>query len=351
MVGAVEGGQHAVRAIDFLEAGEVVFGSQVHPPLPVHPLVRLRPGEEYERVGERRAHLEDGAVFFGDVGEQRGYVALAQVAVERHLSQRDGRNLFGQGGTAETGACLVFGDRFCHGAAYEVHPADELDALFGFVVQLEDEAEDVAGVDEADDDDVPGVGNLVVEDCPADARLDELDGRPFRGVVEDAGLPGGAGERPEFAFVVLEDVESDQFIQGEVNDVFGFGYESFYPVLGVASGGLFGYALQDGVEGGVAGFGVVHEEEGFFVGVNASDEGEFGERGADDGAVQVPAGDLVEVAALLVEEHEDELFGQGERLGGRCVRRIALCRGNHWTFPSLVAVARRFGSLGPLALG
>ena len=44
-------------------------------------------------------------------------------------------------------------------------------------------------------------------------------------------------------------------------------------------------------------------------------ERELGESGADHGAVQIPAGHLVEIAGLLVEEHQNELLGQVQLLG------------------------------------
>ena len=55
--------------------------------------------------------------------------------------------------------------------------------------------------------------------------------------------------------------------------------------------------------------------DGVGIRVDAAQQGKFREYGAGDSAVQVPAGYLMKIAALLVEEHQNELFGQTERLG------------------------------------
>ena len=76
--------------------------------------------------------------------------------------------------------------------------------------------------------------------------------------------------------------------------------------------GFSGDFLEDWVEDRVAGRGVVEQDERVWVGVEAGHERELGDGGAGEGAVQGPAGDLVEEAALLVEQHEDEVFGEAE---------------------------------------
>ena len=52
----------------------------------------------------------------------------------------------------------------------------KLDALLRLVVELVDEAKDIARIDEADDEDVPRMGDLVLEDGAADPRFDEFTG-------------------------------------------------------------------------------------------------------------------------------------------------------------------------------
>ena len=120
------------------------------------------------------------------------------------------------------------------------------------------------------------------------------------------------GDRPEVAVVVPEYLAPDEPVERRVDDVLGAGGEALDPVLGGAPFGGVGDLAEHGVDQRVAGGRLVEEVERVDVGVDASLEGELGEDGADDGAVQVPPGDLVEVAALLVEEHQDELFGQAQ---------------------------------------
>ena len=174
MICPVHGRHHAVRSIDLLEVGEVVLGSQVHAPVPVHPVVRGCPGEEDHRFLERRMYLEHRAVLLCEVRKEGGDVAAAKMGAEQHLGQRDVRDLLREGGASKQRSGDVLGDRLGYGAAYQVHPADRLDALLYLVVELEHEPKDVARIDERDDDDVPRIGYLVVEDDLADARSDEL---------------------------------------------------------------------------------------------------------------------------------------------------------------------------------
>ena len=56
---------------------------------------------------------------------------------------------------------------------------------------------------------------------------------------------------------------------------------------------------------------------------------EFREDGSYDSAVEVPAGHLVEVTVLLVEEHQDEFLRQTQRMG------LHVIGGNDHRFPPL----------------
>ena len=79
MIGAVQGGQYAIRAVDPLEVGKVVLGSQVHAPALVRPLIRLGPVEEDHGFLERRAELEHRAVFLRKVRKDSRDVAVAKM--------------------------------------------------------------------------------------------------------------------------------------------------------------------------------------------------------------------------------------------------------------------------------
>ena len=305
MVGPVESGQDSGSAVNLLEVVEVVPGPEVHAPLAVRPVIRLRTREEDHGVDERGAQLVDGAVFLREIREERGEVALAGIAVAYQLVKGNPGNLPRKGSRPQPQTGDVLGNGICDGAADQVHLADELDARLRLFLEREDEAQDITGVGEGDDDDVPGVGDLVAEDDLLDARPDELAGSPLLAPGKSAHVPGGRREGPEIAVVVLENVHADEAFEGEIDDLLGAGSEPLDPELGVPLLGFVGDLLEARVEDRVAGGGLVEEDEGVHVGVDAADQGEFREHGADDGAVQVPAGYLAKVATLLVEEHED----------------------------------------------
>ena len=121
--------------------------------------------------------------------------------------------------------------------------------------------------------------------------------------------------------MVLQDLQVNQAIQRQINDRLRTGSEPLDPVLGVPLNGFARNFLQDGVQDGVARLRLVQKDQGLHIRVNARVQRQFREYGADDGAVQIPAGYLAKVAALFVEEHQDELVGQTERLGDPSFRR------------------------------
>ena len=126
--------------------------------------------------------------------------------VQQHLTQRYNWDRLGQRGTSKQWPDEVFGDGLTDRAGDQIHLANELDSLLCFLIEHENEAEDIARIDKRDDDDVPRVGNLVIEDHVGDARLDELK----RGVVsragEHLGLPCHARQRPVVAFVLIQNL-------------------------------------------------------------------------------------------------------------------------------------------------
>ena len=177
VVCAVQRGQYSGRAIDLLEVCKVVPASQVKASLSMHPAVRLRSCQYNHWLGERRAYLKHGAVLAREVGEERGDVSAASMRVEHQLSQGGDRDFPGEAGAPEQGAREILGYRVRDGAANQVDIGDCLDTRLHLVVELEYEAQDVACLEEADDDDLSGVGNDIVEKHPSDARRDELGRR------------------------------------------------------------------------------------------------------------------------------------------------------------------------------
>ena len=141
-----------------------------------------------------------------------------------------------------------------------VQPADSLNTLLQLVIDLEYEAQDVARIEEADDDDVSREGNLVIEDHVPDARSDELDRRAFTVSRDEIPATDGMRQRPEFAVVVLQDVQIDEAVQSQVDDRLRARGESFDPVLRVPLNRFVRDLLEDGVEDGVADFRFVQGE-------------------------------------------------------------------------------------------
>ena len=190
MIGAVQGGQDAGRTIDLLEVAEVVPRSQVHAPALVNPVVCLESGQEDHGLRERGADLEHRTVLLRKVSEERVQVAVSNMRVQQQLGQRNRRNLPGKGRTSKGRAGEVLRDRSGQGAADQVHLADELDARLGLVVELEYETKDVAGIDEADDDDISRIGNRVGKDIPHDTQLDKFTCCIFYGLAGHVRRPG-----------------------------------------------------------------------------------------------------------------------------------------------------------------
>ena len=177
------------------------------------------------------------------------------------MTQWDNRNLLGQGGPSKQRAGKVLGDRLGDRPADQIQLTDELNAFLCLVIELEHEAKDVAGIDEAYDDDISGIRNLVLEEHVADARVDELKRSAFGSLV--------SSQRPEVAVVVFQDLLFNQAIQTHINDRLRKGRQPFDPVLGVPLNWFAGNFLQNGVRGGVARFSLVQQEQGFEIRIDA----------------------------------------------------------------------------------
>ena len=225
MIGSVQGGQDAGRAIDLLEVAEVVPGSQVHAPALVYPAVCLESGQEDHGIREGRADLEHRTVLLRKVPEERVQVAVSTMRVQQQLGQRNRRNLPGKGGTSKGWAGEVLRDRRGQGAADQVHLADELDALLRLVVELEYETKDVAGIDEADNDDISRIGNLVGKNRLHDTQLYKLTCRIFYSVAGQFRLPDRLSQCPEFTVVIFQNLQVNQAVQNRINDRFRTGSE------------------------------------------------------------------------------------------------------------------------------
>ena len=214
MICAIQRRKHSGRTIDLLEVGEVVLGSQVHAPVPMHPAVSIGPRQEDHGLGKGRTNLEHRTISLREVSKKRGKVAAANIAVEQQLSQGNCGDPLGEGGASQQRAGEVIYDCIGYGTADQIHPADELDALLRLVVQLENEPEDVAGIDEADNYDIARSRQLIVKDCLADARLNELGGSGFCRIACLFRPPGSATQRPEVPLVVFQDIQLDWPVQG-----------------------------------------------------------------------------------------------------------------------------------------
>ncbi len=168
--------------------------------------------------------------------------------------------MLGKRGTSKQRTGEILGDRSSDRPAYQVHLANELDALLCLFIKLKHEAKDIARVDKTYDDDISRVRNLVVEDRPADARLDKLCANAFVGAVGRFRLPGATSQRIEITVVVFQDLQANQALQSQIDDRFGMGSEPFDPVLGVSSSRPACNFLQYWVQGRIACFRAVQEE-------------------------------------------------------------------------------------------
>ena len=150
-------------------------------------------------------------ILFCKVGKERGNIAFAKMWIEQHLTEGDSRNLLGQKPNVEA----MGPARLWETAAAMDRPINSIlqmnsNAGLCLLIKLKHEAKDVAGVDEADNDDISRVWNLVVEDRIADSGFDELNRSAFWGVADQPRLPGSTRQRPEFAVVVFQDLEGNQ---------------------------------------------------------------------------------------------------------------------------------------------
>ena len=238
----------------------------------MYPAVCLESGQEDHGLRERGADLEHWTVLLRKVSEERVQVAVSDMRVQQQLGQRNRRNLPGKGRTSKGRAGEVLRDRSGYGSADQVHLADGFDSLLCFVIKLEYEAKDVARIDEANNDDVSRIGYRVGKDIPHDTQLDKLTCCIFYGVAGHVRRPGSASQRPEFAVVVFQDLQINQAIQNRINDRLRTGSESFDPVLGVPLNRFGCNFFQNGVQGRVARFRLVHKEQGFHVRVDARSE-------------------------------------------------------------------------------
>ena len=147
------------------------------------------------------------------------------------------------------------------GTADQIHLADDFDTLLRFVIEFEYEAENVACVDETDNDDVSGVWNLVGEYRSTEACLHEVNGSAVSGSGVRVCLRSARGQRPEVAVVVAEDLQVDQTLQGKVYDRICPRSEALDPVPGVPLSRFCGDFLEDRIKGRISRFRSIQQDE------------------------------------------------------------------------------------------
>ena len=332
MVGAVHRVDRARRAVDLVDAAEVILRAQVHSPLAMRPLVRFQTGQHDQRLPERRAQLEDRAVLLRQRGEKRRQPARAHIAIEHQLAQRNRRDLLGQRSAAQHRRGDAVAHRVPDRVTDQVHAADQLDPLGERIVELIDVAQHIAGVGQRDDDHVARVGNLQGEDDPPHAGLDELH---LLAVVVHGRLQGEVGDRPELTGMVFEDAALNQSVQAAREDLARLRRQTLDPVADIVRFRLSGDFGQDRVQQRIAGRHVIEQDQRVHVGVDPADQREFGQGRADHRAIQIPAGHLVEIARLLIEQGEDQLLGQRQRVNS-ARRRVRCDSHGSYSFPSLL---------------
>ena len=90
--------------------------------------------------------------------------------------------------------------------------------------------------------------------------------------------------------MMLKYLEIDQAVQSQIDDRFCLRSQVFDPELGISSCRLFPDLHEDWVEGGIARWRMVEQEEGLHVSVDARLKRKLREYGAGNCAVQVPPG-------------------------------------------------------------
>ena len=199
-------------------------------------------------------------------------------------------------------------DGLGHGLADEVELAHLFDAGGGLLKLApgEELLEDAAGVGEADDHDVAGVGDLVAEEHAHDAEL-----HLALGLTVDHGVAPGAKDPEEAVFLALEDAEGDQAGEGLSLNFLGAQRGLFDPEAGVV---LFarGDLGERRIEQVVAGGGGVEQDEVLEVGVDAVLHGEVHEHAAGEGVVEGPAWDVREPSVVVVQQEEGDFLDESQ---------------------------------------
>ena len=119
-----------------------------------------------------------------------------------------------------------------------------------------------------------------------------------------------ARKSPESTTLVVEDFPLHQAIQRGRDDFVGTARGPFDPELSVRRFPGLGDLLERGVEQGVSGrrgIGKIHPVQ---ITVDSILQRQIGDHGAGHDAGETPARHHLQVAALLVEHQEDQLFGE-----------------------------------------
>ncbi len=66
---------------------------------------------------------------------------------------------------------------------------EELDSLFGFLVKVKNEPQDITGIDQSDNDGIPRMRNVITKDRFLDTGLNKFDYCVLVASSEQLGLP------------------------------------------------------------------------------------------------------------------------------------------------------------------
>ena len=314
--GAIHAGQRPVGAVDGFEILDVILGTKKQPRIAVDPSIGLGPDEQDRALLDHgRLEFHHGPVLAVEKREIPRHVASSQQVPVEQIAQRDDRDRPRRGaapGNLQRDEALP--DGLLDGPADHFQVADEGDSrLCGLeFVGLHHEPERLADIEQADEQDVPRIGNPVVI-YPAEDALPNLllvvghTRRPVRASIDDGACAG-----PEATGVRQERALRHQSVQHFLDPFVGAETELLRPVPGAVRFFLRRDPLKRGVENGVARGRAVEQNQLLQVQIDAPAQRQFAEHGSGECAFEIPEVQILQIAAIIIQQDEDQFVHQRE---------------------------------------
>ena len=183
--------------------------------------------------------------------------------------------------------------------------------------------EHATGIDQAREDDLSRPWDFVCEDDLGELCIDILANYLiFSG--RRLAPPLAPCEGIETAVVGVEKLSPNQFVQRFGNHRIGLWRKPLDPVAGIVRSRCGRDFPQDRVEQRATRGGRIEQGQRCEIGIDAAEQRQFTECRANHCTVEVPAGNLTEIASLFVEQCQQQLFRQTQR--GRFLAPFNQCR-------------------------